>query len=137
VASGVEVQIDSGAVHTLVHDRSGPVGAELVKKAIVVQNEAKRLAPVATGNLRRSITWEWAERGGNLVIRVGTHAEHAIWVHEGTGVHGPRGAPIVPTHGRFLVFTPKGSSKPVFARQVQGMKGRPFLRDALRVLGAL
>jgi hypothetical protein len=68
---------------------------------------------------------------GAPVARVGTIVHYARFVHDGTGIYGPKHAPIRPKKSRWLVFTPKGQKSPVFARSVRGMPGTPFLRDAL------
>jgi len=48
----------------------------------VVEREAKRLAPVRTGTLRRSVTSRVGESGN--VVRVGTNLRYAPFVHFGT-----------------------------------------------------
>jgi phage gpG-like protein len=87
---------------------------------------------VDTGRLRSSIGTTVEATAVGPVAVVGTDVEYAIFVHEGVGIYGPRGAVITPTRGRFLVFTPRGAPGPVFARSVRGSPGVPFLRDALR-----
>ena len=70
-------------------------------------------------------------RGGLPGVRIGTNVEYAIFVHEGTGIYGPKGVPIRPSRAKALVFTPYGAVKPVFAKQVKGMPANPFLVNAL------
>lgn len=48
-----------------------------------VANEAKRLAPVDTGQLRASITAK-VVHSPTLFARIGTNVNYAIYVHEGT-----------------------------------------------------
>jgi phage gpG-like protein len=105
---------------------------DLKLRANRVLNAARRLAPVDRGQLRASLTVEYANGPGGPIARIGSNLPYAIFVHEGTGLFGPRGMPITPKRGRFLVFTPRGASKPVFARSVRGMPGRPFLLQALK-----
>lgn len=81
------VVLDRRQVTALLHSRTGPVARDLTRRAIVVQNEARRLAPVDRGRLRSSITHELAVEGGELVARVGTNVEYAMYVHEGTGIY--------------------------------------------------
>lgn len=97
-----------------------------------VANYAKVLAPVDTGRLRGSIVTRVEARGLKAVGTVEAKAKYAVWVHEGTGLYGPRHAYIRPKRGKYLVFRPKGSSRVVFARRVAGMKPRPFLTEALK-----
>ena len=67
-------------------------------------------------------------RGG-----VGAYADYARYVHDGTGVYGPRGQAYVirpKNPGGVLHFFWNG--REVFAKSVtvQGMRARPFLRNA-------
>jgi hypothetical protein len=58
---------------------------------------------------------------------------YARWVHNGTGIYGPRHRPIKPKRAKALRFKGRrfGKSGWVYARQVKGMKPNPFLEDAL------
>lgn len=110
-----------------------------------VLNAARRGAPVDTGRLRASLTVTFNRGpGGEPVARIGSNEPHAIWVHEGTGIYGPRHAMIHPRRGRFMVWPAINNSGSgnrryaggktqfyVFARQTRGMPGRPFLLNAL------
>ena len=59
----------------------------LNKACLIVENEAKKLCPVDTGQLRSSITHEVAEKEG----RVGTNVEYAPYVEYGTGLFAANG----------------------------------------------
>ena len=59
----------------------------LNKACLIVENEAKKLCPVDTGQLRGSITHEVAEKEG----RVGTNVEYAPYVEYGTGLFTTKG----------------------------------------------
>lgn len=130
----------------------GPVVKDLVKRAIRVQNEAKRLAPVDNGTLRNSITYEVLRKNGKPLVRVGTNMKYARFVHDGTGIYGPKGRPIRPVNAKVLRWPVRGvsSSRPstvagrgrvvsksstrtgwAYAREVRGVRPTPFLRDAL------
>lgn len=96
---------------------------------------ARHRVPVLTGNLGRSIAEDAQTWPGVLHVSGGVtaHAKYAVFVHEGTGVHGPRGAPFVirpKNPGGVLHFYFNG--REVFAKSVtvQGMRARPFLRKA-------
>lgn len=62
-----------------------------------------------TGDLNRSIKGgvdRYGAPDGGYHGYWGTDAEHAMWVHDGTGIYGPNRRPIRPTHGKYLIFTP-------------------------------
>jgi Bacteriophage HK97-gp10, putative tail-component len=126
-----EIILDQPAIDYLCSSPSGPVAVDLIRRAIRVTNAAKALCPVDGGRLRASITYVVAVEGGDFVARVGTAVGYGRYVEEGTGIYGPRGQVIAPTHRKALVFTPKGANAPVFVRSVKGMKPRPYLRPAL------
>lgn len=119
------------AIDDLLRGDNGAAAAEVDRRGTLVLNGAKRRCPVDSGRLRSSLTKESFVEAGTPVCRVGTNLKYATYVHEGTGIYGPKHTPIVPRNGRFLVFTPRGSSVTVFARQVRGVPPRPFLREAL------
>lgn len=58
-------------------------------------------------------------------IEVGSALPYARMLQEGTGIYGPKGTPIVPINGKFLVFTIGGQL--VFARSVKGTPPRRFV----------
>ena len=124
-------------------------GKLVIKTTIRVLNRAKILTPVDTGNLRASLTQDIKMKSGEVVGRVSTNVNYAIYVHEGTKAH-----KIYPKNAKALVFYwPKVGAKTVvpkkapgwtghFAKgtrfmigkgyvQHPGTKGRPFLRTAL------
>lgn len=118
---------------------------ELKVRANRVLNAARRGAPVDQGQLRASLHIEYTfGPNGEPIARIGSNLKYAIFVHEGTGIYGPTGQPIRPKHGRFLVWPVKNNSgigrrrykggrtvQYAFARQVRGVRGRPFLVNAL------
>jgi phage gpG-like protein len=120
-------QIHPNTVQVLLTSPSGGVTRDMLRRGLKVQMRAKTLCPVDTGRLRSSITLKIQADG----IVIGTNVTYAPFVHEGTGIYGPRHTPILPKRGRYLVFTPKGATRPVFARSVRGVPPRPFLRMAL------
>ena len=124
----VHVDVDQKKLRAFVETD----GAELVRDTTQrVANYAKALAPVDTGRLRGSIRTRVETRGLRVTGTVAATARHAVWVHEGTGLYGPRHRYITPKHGRYLVF-PGRSGRTVFARRVAGMRPRRFLVAALR-----
>lgn len=140
-AGRVVVRFDQRAVAALIDSPAGPVAQDLLRRGRRVQNEAKRLCPVDRGDLRNSIVVELASDAGRLTVIIGSRLPYAIFVHEGTGVYGPRGVPITARSSTFLRFPVRGMTSArtraqtadgfVFARSVSGMPGRPFLRNAL------
>lgn len=115
---------------------------DLLRRGFKVQAKARVLlggAPghpkrVNTGLLRTSVQVRLMSTGGTTKVRVGTNRRYARWVHDGTGVHGPKRMPIKPRSAKALKFRAKsvgGGSMSVYAKSVKGMKKNEFLKDAL------
>ena len=130
----ITLDFDSAAIDAMLRSPTGPVGVYLERVALLVEGEAKRLAPVRKGGvgtpggrLRSSITHEVVASGGTLVARVGSNVDYLLPVHEGARPH-----LIVPKSKKALKFKGKGGGT-VFAKSVRhpGNKPNPFLRDAL------
>lgn len=137
-SSRVYHRLDKAAVARLLTSEQGPVARDLMRRGLRVETRAKaNLAGsggprrINTGRLRSSVTTTLVRVAGAPAVRVGSDVDYAVLIHNGTGIYGPSGSPIRPRSGRFLVFTPKGSSTVVFARQVRGMEPNPFLTNAL------
>lgn len=130
----IKINIKKAKIKKMFSDPKGPLARGMLKKAKQVERRAKRLVPVNHGLLRASITARVVYRGSLPIGQVGTKVKYAIYVHEGTGIYGPRGTPITPKKSPFLVFKPKGSKNYIRVKSVKGMKATPFLRDALKVL---
>lgn len=125
------VRLNPEAFREFLTYPQGATGRELFRRGVRVQTRAKQLCPVDTGRLRASITVATGLEGGELVIRVGTNVKYARFIHNGTGIYGPARKRITPKSGQVLVFTPRGATKPVFARSVRGVKRHEFLKDAI------
>lgn|SRR5512144_2501453 len=132
----IRINVEQANIRKAFSDPKGILARGVLRMSKKVERKAKRLAPVDKGQLRASITSHIVFRGGIPIGRIGTNVKHAVWVHQGTGIYGPRGVPIRPKTAKVLVFKPKGSTKNLYVKSVKGMKGRPFLRDALLVLAA-
>lgn len=137
----VTITIKTRNIARLFANPNGQPARRMLRLAKKVEAQAKRnlKANVDTGQLRASVTSEVTIRGGVPVGRVGTNLKHGLYLHEGTGIYGPRKRPITPKRGKYLVFRPKRGrgirgNRLVFARSVKGMKPNPYLRNALRVL---
>jgi len=143
MAARVQVILHTDVINYIVNSPNGPVMLDLQRRGNRVVNEAKRLAPVNTGALRASITMQNVTIAGNPGVRIGSALPYAIYVHEGTGIYG-RGSPIRPRRATILrwpAINNSGSGNRryrggatagyIFAKEVAGSPGRPFLRDAL------
>lgn len=122
---------------------------DLRVRANRVLNAARRDCPVDEGRLRSSLTIEYSMQGQNPVARIGSNLPYAIFVHEGTGLFGPRGAYIYPRKATLLRWPVKNNAgggarrrfkggkqdQWAFAKRVAGSPGRPFLRNALPAAG--
>lgn len=131
-------QLNAGGIRTLLTAPNGGVARELLRRGLLVETQAKRnLGGVGgpkridTGRLRASISTLMVTRDGAPAVLIGSNLYYARWVHDGTGVHGPRHTRIVPKRAKFLRFRPKGSRKFVFRRSVAGMVRNQFLKNAL------
>lgn len=78
------VRLDQGAIADLLNGEDGPVGEDLLRRAIRVESAAKRACPVDTGRLRSSITHALERDGRGLVAMVGTNVSYALPVELGT-----------------------------------------------------
>lgn len=102
--------------------------------AVKVQSEARRLCPVDTGTLRRSISFAIEGSGTTAKARVGSNVEYARAVEEETGIYGIHHRPIVPVRAKVLKFNVRGKGL-IFAQSVKGSPGRHYLRNALKSVG--
>jgi hypothetical protein len=112
---------------------------DLLKRGYHVQARARQLLGggtpghprrVDTGDLRSSVQVQLTTYRGQPAVRVGSNRQKARWVHEGTGIYGPRRALIKPKRARALAFTTR-SGKKIVVRSVRGMRPNHFLTDAL------
>ena len=95
------------------------VSKALNKACLVVENEAKRLCPVDTGDLRNSITHE-VDDGVGIV---GTNKEYAPYVEYGTGIFAVEG------NGRDTPWSYQDDEGNWHT--TIGQKPQPFLKTAL------
>lgn len=107
------------------------VRSDMARRGRRVASAARQIVGKDTGRLAANIGSETFTHGPSWGSRVGSDLDYSLAHHSGTGVWGPSGQPIRPKRGKFLVFVPKGQSKPVFARQVRGQQGTQYLRRAL------
>jgi len=101
--------------------------AGLINVVSEVEARAIKNAPVSKpkgGNLANSATSEVNNDATRGTVRF--TAKYAGYVHEGTGLYGPRKTLIRPKNKKALYWP--GASHPV--RSVRGMKPNPFLTKA-------
>lgn len=91
-----------------------------------IKNEAQREAPYVTGNLRNDLQ-VFDDKIKQLEVRIGQTrlAPYAVYVHMGTGIHGPKKARIYPKKKKALK-TPWGPRK-----SIAGQKPNPYMTRAL------
>ena len=141
-------QLHPEAIAQLTSSPNGAVAKALLRRGLLVETAAKRNldgnanAPkrVDTGRLRSSIATTLSIEDGKPVVSVGTNVFYARFVHDGTGIYGPRHRIITPVRRRVMRFKPKvllpgrrrGRGGFVYTRRVIGMRPNHFLRDALQ-----
>lgn len=86
---------------------------------------AKERAPYRTGNLRRDISVR--RQGDGFAVGNSRLAEYAVFVHQGTGVYGPKRQSIRPVRAKALKIPGIG-----FRKSAKGMKARPYLEQAVQ-----
>lgn len=126
MAKGIEVKIDNGKVNTVVGGHTQDAArraAELC--AMRAENNIRGAGRIDTGEMIGGITID--EVTGHPLMaqfRIVSTAPHSAYNEFGTRAHGPRRAP-------FMVFTPKTSSRVVFAKWVRGIEGIHFMQRAV------
>lgn len=91
----------------------------MVRSTTQLEADAKRIVPVVTHTLQRSITSTVSQ--GGLVGQVGTNAPYARWVEEGRGE-------VVPVRAKALRFVIGG--RVIFAKRAGPAKGRYYMKRA-------
>lgn len=124
------VSISAADVQAWANTPGGDIAQFLEGRGRRVQAAARALAPNRTGRLAGSITVEVRTRGGWPYAWIGTDVDYARYQHDGTGVYGPAGTPIVVGPGRVMHWTTPGGAE-VFSRRSSGAPPTYFLRDAL------
>lgn len=84
MTGGMTVRLYPDAVDQLLASEDGPVGQDLLRRAVRVESAAKRACPVDTGRLRASITHDLERDSKGLVAMVGTNVDYAPHVEFGT-----------------------------------------------------
>lgn len=125
------------ALRQLLEGPDGPVAADLLRRAINVESQAKVNATgqnggprVQTGRLRASIKHQLDRDSRGLVARIGSNVEYARYVEEGTEPHRIT-AGILTGRSTKKALHWKGARHPVLAVNHPGSRARPYLRPAL------
>lgn len=131
----------------IISSPRGPVAKDLLRRGRRVQAAARRnlagttgTGPrrINTGRLRQSISVDLIiTLTATPAVRIGTSVYYARWVHDGTGLYGPRHKLITPKRAKALVFRAKYGRRSgrfkgyVVVMSVKGMRPNPFLARAL------
>lgn len=136
--SKVQITLNEPEIQRLLRSPDGDVYKAVNDVVLATRNLAVSLAPVDDGPLRASLRTKMDVTSRMVKGWVYSDLEYALYVHEGTGIYGPKGTPIKPKRGKYLVFqarnartTASGRGNLVFARQVRGQRPQRFLLDAL------
>lgn len=137
--SRVVITLNDAEINRILRSPDGDVGKAVRDVVTSTRNYAAALAPVDNGPLRASLRTKYEYSARYVKGWVYSDLDYALYVHEGTGVYGPKGQPIKPKRGKYLVFqarnartTAAGRGNLVFARQVKGQRPQRFLLEALR-----
>lgn len=111
----------------------GPIRKGLTVSALLVEGEAKKLVPVDTGNLRRTITHKVDGSPIPAFATIGTDASYARAVHDGRRA-GAKMPPLSALKGWAGRHGVPGNRVFLVARAIsrKGIRARPFLTDAMR-----
>lgn len=147
MASTITHKMDPSVLQVMFNSSNGAVAKDLMKRGARVESRAKRNVSgiggsgpkrVDTGHLRSSIKHQLVVRSEGLSVRVGTNVYYARWVHDGTGIYGPKHMVIKPKRAKVLVWRSKLHGQKhgkfagfVVAKSVKGMRPNPFLAAAL------
>jgi len=133
----VNMELDDSEVKQLPRKLEASAGRAVRKVTLLTEGAAVLKAPVARfdekkkgTNLMNSITSDVTGSGFDSVGTVKATASYAIYVHEGTGVYGPKKSPytIEPKNKQALFWD--GADHPVKRVTIRGMRARPFLKEA-------
>jgi hypothetical protein len=128
-------RIDLGAIHAVLTSPGRGVAQDMFRRGHNVAARAKKnLASspkrIDTGLLRSSIQVRMLLMNGSIAVDISTNVFYARFVHDGTGLYGPRHRMIVPINAKVLRWT--NGRKTVFSMKSRGMRPNPFLKNALR-----
>ena len=107
----------------------------LKKIGAIALTESFKRTPADTGRLRSSLNLEVRPLEVSVKPDFGSRKEleYAGYVHDGTGVYGPRKKPIRPKRKKVLRFKTREGNW-VSVRQVKGQRPQPFFKEAMPVV---
>jgi hypothetical protein len=145
----IDIRLNNAAIAAVLRSPSGEVAKHIQRLGNRVLNRAVSTCPSDTGKLRNSIKLEMRMGPDGPYAQIGSNEEYALWVHEGTGIYAGKG-PITPKRYSLLRwpnvnnrykqtggnrrYSSGATAEYVYARSVKGMKGRPWLKDALKAI---
>jgi hypothetical protein len=134
VVAKFKIVSDQKVISSILQSEEGGVFKDINRRCVKVQNLAKKnleRSPrrIDTGRLRSDIHVSMGMKGDVIVGRVGFRVYYGLYVHDGTGIYGPRGKLIVPKQAKMLMW--KNKSGWHQRKSIKGMKPNPFLRDAV------
>lgn len=139
--SRVRVQVNQAEFRRLTQSRAGPVVRQAERIGRNTVNKAKRNVKVDDGHLRTTIDHTIDVHPGRVVMRAGSPLAYGLYLHEGTGIYGPKRRVIRPVSAKFLRFevkesvgkvSAKGRRPVVFAKFVRGVKPDKWLVRAFQ-----
>ena len=113
----IRMEVDTSKLNLDADKINKAVSQEIEKTAHRIERQAKELAPVDTGELRRSITTE----GSGLDYEIGTNLEYSEYIEDGTSPHIINGNP-------YLYW--EGASHPVRRVNHPGNKAYLYMETA-------
>ena len=87
----IRMEVDTSKLNLNADKVNKAVSQELEKTAHRIERQAKELAPIDTGELRRSIVTE----GSGLDYEIGTNLEYSEYIEDGTSPHIINGNPYL------------------------------------------
>ena len=113
----IRMEVDASKLNLDANKINKAVSQEIEKTAHRIERQAKELAPVDTGELRRSITTE----GSGLDYEISTNLEYSEYIEDGTSPHIINGNP-------YLYW--EGASHPVRRVNHPGNKAYLYMETA-------
>lgn len=131
------IELDEKDLRALPGKLAASAERAVKKVGTLVEAKAVRKAPIwhgpgkkKGGNLKNSGTTEFSGSGFDTQAKVKFTAPYAIFVHDGTGIYGPKAMPFTrEARNKKALFWP-GAQPPVKKVTIRGMKARPFLKQA-------
>lgn len=134
--SDVKIIWDGAVMEEIMHGPNGVIGRYMFERAEIVKRAAVMQCNKKTGLLSQSILKRpVVSTGTGLDIRIGAYQSYAAYIHEGTGIYGPKGTPIRPINAKVLRWIGSDGT-PIFAKSVKGIKPNHFLSDNLKLFFA-